>query len=286
MSELDLNEKIRYKRIRDAILLSILGWTPILWKHVKESHWLVAGFFVLLSLLDLADAIFDIILAWQLVYLGCDGAGLWGMFLMFATIGGRLVSGFYGLHYSKEVFVEYSFMELTVFLIEDGAAILVLANSLDGMGTIVDTINMYLTTACALFHFGYFLLFMLMHSCCYSFLCVRSCCLNCAELFWRRKCLYEKESWSRLASSCFGVMLFNLALGGAIFQIYILFTKVIMSKDDDAPLSGSLQIAAFVVYAFTASIMIFRNSIYKVVTRVAFKDTNPDRLCWGVEGIP
>lgn len=312
MPEPETEEKIRYEsyeKYRNVILLAILGWTPILWKHVRESHWLIAGFFVLFFLLDLADAIFDLILAGQLLYIGCDGAGLWGVFLLLATIVGRLVSGFYGLHYSNGSFLEYSFMELTVFLIEDGAAILVLAKlsnrmgtySLGGMDTTVDTINIYLTTACALCHFGYFLVFMFMHGCCYSYLCVQGCCLNCAELFWRRKCGYEKESWVRLASSCSGLMLFNLALGGAIFQIYILFAKVIMQTDDhdfdvdgvdeedddydyDGPLSGNLEIVAFVVYACTALIMIFRNAIYKLTTKKTFEDSDPDRFCCGVEG--
>ena len=40
-------------------------------------------------------------------------------------------------------------MEIAVFFLEDGAAILLLANSTDGMD-IVETISMYLTTICGL----------------------------------------------------------------------------------------------------------------------------------------
>ena len=40
-----------------------------------------------------------------------------------------------------------------------------------------------------------------------------------------------------------------------LFQSYILITEVLLSKDDDAPLSGGLKSAAFGVYGITAIIM-------------------------------
>ena len=44
----------------------------------------------------------------------------------------------------------------------------------------------------------------------------------------------------------------TLATGIVVFQSYILIAEVIMPKDGDAPLSGGLEIAAFLVYGISA----------------------------------
>ena len=48
------------------------------------------------------------------------------------------------------------------------------------------------------------------------------------------------------------LLLAVLPVGGFIFFMYILATEVIFAQDDDPPLSGELEVAAFVVYGITA----------------------------------
>jgi len=47
----------------------------------------------------------------------------------------------------------------------------------------------------------------------------------------------------------------TLPVGSVVFQSYILITEVLLSNDDDAPLSEGLEIAAFLVYGITALII-------------------------------
>ena len=63
-----------------------------------------------------------------------------------------------------------------------------------------------------------------------------------------KQMLEEGLNWQR-------ILLVTLPAGSVIFQSYILITEVILSNDDDAPLSGGLEIAAFVVYGITALII-------------------------------
>ena len=112
-------------------------------------------------------------------------------------------------------------MVTAVFFVHDGAAILVLANCTGGLA-VVETISMYLTMIRGITYLG--------------------CMLYDIA---RGGILVETEWWFVVFSWSFG-------LCGVVFQSYILITKVLLSKDDDAPLSGGLEINAFVVYGITA----------------------------------
>lgn len=102
-----------------------------------------------------------------------DGATEWiglGILLFVTTILGRIVSGLYGWaeaikptdrdELSLGVF---SYMELAVYFLEDGASILVLAknSATGGEMNIVQKISLYLTILCGLCYLGYFVFFIM-----------------------------------------------------------------------------------------------------------------------------
>lgn len=217
-------------------IASFFGWTPILWKQIREKKCFYVTFFFLLFVVDLADAIFDLVLSIQTMMrikdgdeeeVEQEGARIdFGILLLVATILGRFISGLYGRNVlrnspsEEENLVTFCMMEVTVFFLEDGAAILVLANSSGGMD-IVETISMYLTLICGICYIGYFIVQLSIH-------------------------MYDK------GLDCVLIQGILITAGSITFQCYIFTTQVLMSKEDDAPLSGTLEIAAFVVYGVTA----------------------------------
>ena len=234
------------------IILSIFGFTPLLWNQIKDSKRIEGTFFFFLFVVDLLDAIFDLILACKTMMYGVDGEGVVsGIFLFCATILGRVVSGIYGWVMSKEDDNEehlklFIFMELSVFFLEDGASILVLAYSTDGMG-IVETISMYLTLICSVCYFAYLLV-----------------------MFIRRE----------LHKECIVVVTASIPIGIFVFQSYILITQVFMSTDDDPPLSGGLEIAAIVVYGVLLVPLAGMIGGMCVYARGDIPEENPRRNDW------
>ena len=231
-----LDKEITGLRNNDSVLkttaLAAIGYTPELLKFTNGERHLSPKFFALffLFLVDLTDAVFDLILSVRTMIVGTGGAGFGlGLLLAIATILGRVVSAIYGWNVSKypneeAAFLRFAFMEFVVFFLEDGAAILVLANSTGGM-SILETISMWLTMICGV---------------CYIGLIV----YNVIEDNLKRR------------GQVFFFLNFGLLPGAsAIFQVYILITEVILSKDGDPPLSGGLETAAFVVYGITAVVL-------------------------------
>ncbi len=214
----------------DIMLLSTLGWTPTLWRQVKERKCLSASALFVLFLIDLADAIFDFILGTRTITLGEDGVGIgFGIFLIVATILGRIISGLYGRMEAIDptppeyTFSAFAWMEMAVFFVEDGAAILVLTNDTGGLD-IVETISIFLTVICGV------------------------CYIVHIAIIVGKDAL---EDGLRALDPLF-IVFVVLGVGSVVFQSYILISQVILSKDDDAPLSGGLEITAFVVYGITA----------------------------------
>ena len=197
--------------------------SPSLEIHERnKSSFYVRILFLLLFLVDLTDAIFDLILSVQTIMLGSEGAGTGlGLLLFITTVLGRIVSGLYGWHVAKhppdeyEAFFTFAMMEMGVFFLEDGAAILVLAKSTGGM-TVVETISMWLTMICGVCYIGYFAFEVI---------------------------LKEELDWLKLIVA-------PLAVGSFLTQSSILIVEVILSKDN--PLSGRREIITFVVYGITA----------------------------------
>merc|ERR1719223_1585969 len=219
-------------RMMNVFLLAAFGWTPDLLKYMRGTSRSTFGFFLffILFFVDLADAVFDLILSVQTIMLGSEGAGTrLGLLLLITTVLGRIVSGLYGRRVEKnpppedKAFFAFAWMETAVFFLEDGAAILVLANSTGGM-TVVETISMWLTMICGVCYIGYFVFDL------------------------GKQMLEEGLNWQR-------ILLVTLPAGSVVFQTYILITEVLLSNDDDAPLSEGLEIAAFLVYGITALII-------------------------------
>ena len=112
----------------------------------------------------------------SLIILSVDIPSLVGTnlgFLLFSTtILGRILSGLcYGqdagknpLNEEREAFILFALMEMSVFFLEDGTAILVLAKSTGGM-TFVETISIWLTIICGVCYIGYFVFTMCMDMC-------------------------------------------------------------------------------------------------------------------------
>ena len=222
------------RNMLNVVLLSTLGWTPSLWQQTKGTKLPSPKFifFFFLFIADLADAIFDLLLAFKTMMFGIEeeGAGVsLGILLFVTTILGRLISGLYGLAVSKDppdedgAFAAFAMMEMAVFFLEDGASLLVLANSRGGMD-IVEMISMWLTTFCGICYVGYFVFFI------------------CGAL------LEE-------GLGCIKVLFMLIPATSGAFQGYILLTQVILAEEDDPPLSGGLEIAALVVYGVTALVL-------------------------------
>jgi len=123
-------------------------------------------------------------------------------------------------------FFWFAYMEMGVFYLEDGAAVLVLAKS-TGSPSNIELISTYLTVTCGVVYILYIV-----------------------------KGFIDDLSGGTFNFDCGGVvhaLLYAvLPLGGVIFFMYILATEVIFAQDDDPPLSGELEVAAFVVYGITA----------------------------------
>jgi len=215
------NDDYGYKKtsVVNMTLLSTLGWTPNLLTQIRNAQWVKVIFFFFLFLLDLGDAVFDIILSIKKML---DGEIGFGIFLFIVTILGRIVSGLYGYSEGKghapaeAAFVRFAIMEVAVFFLEDGAAVIVLANT-TGEFDLIETISMYLTIACGLCYLLYFTLG-----------------------FWSILCTEGMD--------CNRVRMLYFFVGSTVFQTYFLITQVVLREDEDVPLSGGIEKAAFAVY--------------------------------------
>jgi len=203
-------------------LLSTFGWTPNLLWYIQNAQWIKAILFFFLFLLDLCDAVFDLILSVKKMHYKSEGGVAFGIFLFITTVMGRVISGLYGYSEAKghgnrrAAFVRFAIMEIAVFFIEDGAAVLVLANS-TGRFDLIETMSMYLTIASGLCYMIYFI------------------------LGWVRIFRSEGMDCNRIQRSYF-------ITGSVVFQVYFLITQVVLREEDDGPFSGGLEMAAFAVY--------------------------------------
>merc|ERR1719223_1582452 len=115
-------------------------------------------------------------------------------------------------------------MELSVFMLEDGAAILLLAKTANSSSLdVLQTISLYLTLVCAgafvLVFFGLYVRF------------IRQDGFDCYML----------------------VILTMLAF--PTFMIWILIQEVLVKGDDDESFSGGLELASYILYGIGAFII-------------------------------
>ena len=238
-------------------LSSSLGWTPELYNKIKKVkcgestciEWSQAIFYSFAFLVDLADAIFDLILAFQTLYAGSTGEKGLGILLGVMTILGRFTTGLYGRFAMKimqkddrELFKAffYLFMELSVFMLEDGAAILLLAKTTTNSSSldILQTISLCLTLICA----GSILLVLI------GFMVIGisyGIDYNC--------------------ENSLGLSIFLPVIVFPIFMIWILIQEVLMKGEDDPPFSGRLELASYIIYGIGAFIIgLFSNAAFVV----------------------
>ena len=248
------NKKLNTKSLFIILLESTLGWTPTLQRGFRNIRvgeadcctWFSALFFFLFFALDLLDAIFDLILSIRTTYYGSapsgGNAGL-GILLIVMTILGRVVYGMYGLaeadpnfHDNGDVLSKFLVMEATVFLLEDGAAILLLAAD-PGEKDTVETVSMYLT---AIFGICYCIFFMLI-----------------------------AMGWIMCCGCLGGASMFFLIIPSCImFEVVYFFKEVLLKGDDDDAVSGTLQIAAFIIYGIGAflTVVMFLGTVWEAAT--------------------
>lgn len=156
-----------------VFLSAVIGWAPPIWFSIKKHRYITtstcwgflrASIYVTIFLLDFSDAVVDLLLGFRTLSEGKEGRNDYGILLGVMTILARLLMGFYGVAYKRiagsvkddkdlETFtiVTYFFMELTVFMMEDGAAILFFANDAsndDREKDILKNTSLYLTMLC------------------------------------------------------------------------------------------------------------------------------------------
>lgn len=232
-----------------SVLQSSLGWTPELWGdkiqiikcgQSSRREWRLAMFYTFAFVLGLVDAIFDFILAFQAQYGSKDGGKGLGILLGVMTILGRFIIGLYGRltkkimrdgrHNEVPIAFIYLIFELTVFVLEDGAAILLLAKSSSSLSTI-ELISLILTltkyaVAFAIVFFGFLVPWFGL---------------------WVR---HIRE----VGFDSFWISVSLIMIGPPTFMITILIQEVLV-KDDDNPLSGGLELACYIVYGIGAFLL-------------------------------
>ena len=129
-----------------------------------------AFFFFTVFLVDLADAVVDLMLVFDMLINGEEAYKGYGILLGVMTIAACLVAGLYGIAVNlciedEEIRNELFFvMEIAVFMMEDGAAILLLANY--PKKDALTTISTWLTVICGvsfMLYVAYFLIFQFMN---------------------------------------------------------------------------------------------------------------------------
>jgi hypothetical protein len=227
-------------------LEGLLGWTPPIWFAIKKlkcdcgSKWewmkalVKAFFFFTVFLVDLADAVVDLMLGFNTLVNGEEAYKGYGILLGVMTIVARLVAGAYGIaansYIEDDEFVRnglFFVMEIAVFMIEDGAAILLLANN--PAEDVLTTISTWLTVICGvsfILYVAYFIIF--------------------RTHWWLRNSLDEGFCYK----SYLGVLAAGMFLLWPFFILVILFQEVLLkdNKDGGSSITDESERASLVVY--------------------------------------
>ena len=205
-----------------TLLLSTLGWFPQMSEDTKQSDMCKFPVLFISFVLNLGAAIFHVILAGKIVCTRSpDEVGL-GIFLLIMIFYGRMILGFYGYSGLR---TNGKLARTTVYLVEDGAAILISwVNSKREMDWLKTTI-MWLTITIRgipMIHLWFLL---------------------GGFVFFTEVCGFIRTERDRFEQ----VLLIAGYFAFPIF-LFCLFIIGMVRKDDDEPLSGGLKIAQFVVY--------------------------------------
>jgi len=179
--------------------------------------------------IDISDAIVDFLLGANSIVNGSKGKGALGVWLIVATIVGRLLAA---IHANSTTFKDadrenqtfyYIVLEMTVFLVEDGAAIIFLAmNPNDGL---LNTLSSWLSLICG-------------------------CCFIMYVLYYGVKDCIKSEIGQNK-------MIFLLTLSSPVFMISILLRYVLLKDADfDNAYSGWIKYTTFFIYVSGSCIAI------------------------------
>lgn len=225
------------------IILSIIGWNPILKNSaVKEKErelncgnlWKFI-LFAFLALLDITDTVFDFILSYRVTFIESDEHTAYGILLLIMTFVCRLLSVSYMASQKSQMNKTGSFavllfclVELTIFLLEDGASIMLMAND-PKERDFVTYMSMYMSAICGICY-------------CSSFVIL-------STYLWVTK----KYEWNDPHPvSIIAVITMPLC---AAFQVFILFQYVVLNHESK-DLSAGLEIAVYMVYGVGSFISI------------------------------
>jgi len=189
----------------------VLGLHPFFVDNIKYAQdWKTLVMYSFIFLVDLADAVIDLILSLQVSFGGSEGGRGLGLLLGIMTLVSRYVIHLYGKIEATPIDIVW--MEMTVFMLEDGAAILLLAKNPSSSSDVIQSISQILTIICAVsFILGFIM----------------------------------------LTDRYTGIVSFRLKLSAPVFMLFILIKEVLIKQsveDDNDPLSGALEEVSYIVY--------------------------------------
>lgn len=245
-----------------TLVQSSLGFTPTLRKHIDQirqdanttnwREWLSALFLVILLLVNLFDAFFDMFLSVRTIFHGPTQLRGLGILLCEMTLLGRFITAWYGRKVAaatggddQDSIIFLASTETAVFLIEDGASILFIANHEGDK----DFVEMMCVSLSAILGLGFCVFFAIL-------------------AIWRLYLLHLdgtgplQRLFSITAEEMLDHSLSCIIIGFVIFQVLFLFTEVIL-KETDNSLSVNKELAAYIIYgigAFTGCLVFALNA--------------------------
>ncbi len=207
-------------------------------------NFIAALFFCVFFIVDLADAIIDLILGMKKFFQrdGEEYEKNYGILLFLMTILARIVAGLYGVatpHMKDDRAKMDSFfcMEIAVLMIEDGAALLLLLASDRNEDDVFTTLSAWLTAFCTICCIFYLLHWV------YTFLC---------------KARMEMGCIITTALSPLYITYFALIFFYPIVMMYVLFQEILLKDADstnDSFFSDGRGIMSIIFFGFGAATM-------------------------------
>ena len=199
----------------------VLGLHPFFVDNIKYAQdWKTLVMYSFIFLVDLADAVIDLILSLQVSFGGIEGGRGLGLLLGIMTLVSRYVIHLYGKIETPQP-IDIVWMEMTVFMLEDGAAILLLAKNPSSSSDVIQSISQILTIICAVsFILGFIM----------------------------------------LTDRYTGIVSFRLILSAPVFMLFILIKEVLIKQsveDDNDPLSGALEEVSYIVYGLGVLLFLY-----------------------------
>jgi len=274
------------------LFLSIIGWIPPIWFSEEEIKLLnrtklkicpllqVVGF-ILIFLVDFSDSVVDLTIFFTRIIDGKYDNDIYVILLGVMTIVARFLMGWYGVVYScihnsvhgdKELkdlaIATYFFIGLTVFMLEDGAATLFLANN-TGDEDILMTLSMILSTICGI---GF---------CLYNVFNVLTVTTTLFDLLDEKFETADTKTNSFLCQFISALLLCYTALGFAVSMLYLLVNAVLLNDGDKEDVFSENSLAQYrwrlVYYCGSALCVLLSSSLIFSFKNIGEKRTKMRR---------